>query len=154
MGTHSIDGITGVVSIWAFTIYFSNFLFIRMFPEENVKRESIYTSIHLYKVCISLYIYLKKRELQQSENPCHLLLEHLPLYLYTLLYTSLFFSPFCSSPPPSHAFFSLSPYPLSPFFLLYAIPPHQTLSLQLPTHSYPQVKTGSGGGGRGTKIDF
>lgn len=63
MGTYSINGITGVVSIWAFTIYFSNFLFIRMFPEENVKRESIYTSIHLYKVCISLYIHLKKREL-------------------------------------------------------------------------------------------
>ena len=34
-----------------------------MFPEENVKKESIYTSIHLYKVCISLYIYLKKRDL-------------------------------------------------------------------------------------------
>ena len=54
IGKYSIDGITGVVSMWAFTTYFSSFLFISMFPEEDVKKVFIhpYTYIRYTFHCI------------------------------------------------------------------------------------------------------
>lgn len=130
---------------WAYghSLYiFQIFLFIRMFPEEKCQERKVF-GVHPYTYI--RYNFTCDISFSKREN-CNKLRAHATyslntclLYLYSLLYTSLFFSPFCPSPP-SHAFFSLSPTPLSPFFLLYAIPPHQPLSLQLPTHSYPQVK--------------
>lgn len=74
--------------------------------------------------------------------------------LFSMPSSSFSFPPFFSSP--SHAFFSPSPFPFSPLFLLYATPPHHPLSLQHPTHLYSQVRNGSGGGGVGgdTQIHF
>ena len=81
-----------------------------------------------------------------SLNTCLYICVHFCTFLYSFpLFALLLLLPMLSS---------LSPFPFSPSFLLYATPPHQPLSLQLPTHSYPQVKTGSGGGGRSTQIDF
>lgn len=133
MGTYSINGITGVVSIWAFTIYFSNFLFIRMFPEENVKKVFIhpYTYIRYAFHCIftSKERYNKLRaHATYSLNTCLYTCIHFLALLYSFpLFALLLLLPMLSSlslPTLCHHSSSSMPYHHTSLSLFNSLPTH------------------------------